>query len=67
MRTLKITQMNGKVTTMQVNSISTAEMVVRSEMCWYSTGTVFTIDGKVFRKIHVRDSIRGYADLEEVL
>ena len=44
----------------------TPEMIVRSQMCWYSIGTVFEVDGKAFRKIHVDDAVKGYAELEKV-
>lgn len=43
----------------------TPEMIARSQMCWYKIGTVFEVDGKNFRKIHVGDAINGYAELEE--
>ena len=41
------------------------EMIARSQMCWYSVGTVFEVNGKSFRKIHIDDAIKGYAELEE--
>ena len=45
---------------------TTPEMIARSEMCWYSTGTIIEVNGKAFRKIHVNDAVKGYAELEEV-
>lgn len=52
---------------------SSAEMAVRSEMCWYSDDTVFIVSdesGKVFRfkKIKSDNPVIGYTDLiEEVM
>ena len=63
-----IKQKSGKISHNRVLSRyeTTPEMIARSEMCWYSAGTIFEINGKAFRKIHVNDSVKGYADLEEV-
>ena len=49
----------------------TAEMVVRCEMCWYMTGTEFSVidsNGNVsrFKKVHSDDAISGYCDLIEL-
>lgn len=58
----------GEVSQNRVTSMfeTAPEIIVRSQMCWYSVGTVFEVNGKAFRKIHVDDAIRGYAELEEV-
>lgn len=65
---ITIKQPTGKV--LQVRVISefetTPEMIVRSQMCWYSVGTVFEVGSKAFRKIHDDDDVKGYAELEEV-
>lgn len=58
----------GKVSQNKVMSRfeTTPEMIVRAQMCWYSIGTVFEVNGKVFRKIAVDDTVKGYAELEKV-
>lgn len=63
-----IKQPTGKVSQNRIMSRfeTTPEMIVRSQMCWYSVGTVFEVNGKTFRKIHVDDDVKGYTELEEV-
>ena len=58
----------GKISQNKVMSEfeKTPEMIARSQMCWYSIGTVFEVNGKAFRKIHVDDAVKGYAELEKV-
>lgn len=65
---ITIKQPTGKVSQNRIMSRfeTTPEMIVRSQMCWYSGGTVFEVNGKAFRKIHVDDAVNGYAELEEV-
>ena len=65
---ITIKQPTGKVSQNRIMSRfeTTPEMIARSEMCWYSTGTIIEVNGKAFRKIHVDDSVKGYAELEEV-
>lgn len=65
---ITIKQPTGKILHKKVTSRfeTTPEMIVRSQMCWYSVGTVFEVNGKAFRKIHVDDAIEGYAELEGV-
>ena len=65
---INIRQPTGEILHKKVTSKfeTTPEMIVRSQMCWYSVGTVFEVNGKTFRKIHVGDAINGYAELEEV-
>lgn len=65
---LTIKQPTGEILHKKVTSRfeTTPEMIVRSQMCWYSVGTVFEVNSKTFRKIHVDDAIEGYAELEEV-
>lgn len=65
---MTIRQPTGKVSQVRVTSRfeTTPEMIARSQMCWYSTGTVFEVNGKAFRKIDDNDDAKGYAELEEV-
>ena len=65
---ITIKQVTGKVTRNRIMSRfeTSPEMIARSEMCWYSDGTIFEINGKTYRKIKVNDAVKGYADLEEV-
>ena len=56
---------NGK--SIQVNAIS-AEIAVRSQMCWYGYDTIFTVsdnNGNVekYRKTKARDITTGYTNL----
>ena len=56
---------NGKL--MQINA-SSAEIAVRSQMCWYGYDTIITVsdsNGNVekYRKIKSRDAATGYTDL----
>ena len=56
---------NGK--SMQINA-SSAEIAVRSQMCWYGYDTIFTVsynNGNVekYRKTKSRDAATGYTDL----
>lgn len=64
---MTIRQPTGKVSQVRVTSRfeTTPEMIVRSQMCWYSTGTVFEVNGKAFRKIDDNDDVKGYAELKE--
>lgn len=64
---MAIRQPTGKISHQKVMSEfeTTPEMIARSQMCWYSVGTVFEVNGKSFRKIHIDDAIKGYAELEE--
>ena len=59
---------NGKSST---HHAYTAEMAVRSAMCWYMTGTEFSVidsNGNVsrFKKVSADDFISGYCDLIEL-
>ena len=56
---------NGK--SMQINA-SSAEIAVRSQMCWYGYDTTFTVsdnNGNVekYRKAKSRDAATGYTNL----
>lgn len=65
---INIRQPTGEILHKKVTSKfeTTPEMIVRSQMCWYSVGTVFEVDSKAFRKIHDDDDVKGYAELKEV-
>ena len=56
---------NGK--SIQVNAIS-AEIAVRSQMCWYGYNTMFTVSDsngntEKYRKTKSRDAATGYTNL----
>ena len=57
----------ANVKSIQVNAIS-AEIAVRSQMCWYGYDTIFTVsdnNGNVekYRKTKARDITTGYTNL----
>lgn len=59
---------NGK--SQQIKAIS-AETAARSEMCWYTYGTLLTVtdeNGNInsYRKIKSNNNISGYAELKKV-
>ena len=56
---------NGK--SMQINT-SSAEIAVRSQMCWCGYDTIITVSDsngntEKYRKIKSRDDVTGYTDL----
>ena len=56
---------NGKST--QINA-SSAEIAVRSQMCWYGYDTIFTVSDsngntENYRKVRSEQAILGYTDL----
>ena len=56
---------NGKL--IQVNA-SSAEVAVRSQICWYGYDTIFTVsdnngDVEKYRKAKSRDAATGFTDL----
>ena len=56
---------NGK--SMQINA-SSAEIAVRSQMCWYGYDTIITVldsnsNTEIYRKTKSRDDATGYTDL----
>lgn len=65
---ITIKRPTGKVSQNKVMSEfeKTPEMIARSQMCWYSIGTIIEVNGKAFRKIDINDAINGYAELEKV-
>lgn len=59
---------NGKAT--ETEGYST-ESIARSEMCWWSCGTVATVldensKAEVFKKIKTNDAVTGYYDLIKI-
>ena len=66
MNNYTITIMTGnKVTSCTVKAMS-AEMAVRSIMCWYSNNTLFTINNVTYKKVATNNSVTGYTELIKV-
>lgn len=62
--TITITMAN-KVTLCTVEAMS-AEMAVRSIMCWYSNNTLFTINNVTYKKVATDNSVTGYTELIKI-
>lgn len=62
--TITITMAN-KVTSCTVEAMS-AEMAVRSIMCWYSNNTLFTINNVTYKKVATDNSVTGYTELIKI-
>lgn len=61
-----------KLTKYEIEDWKSAEMLVRSEACWYSIDTTFVVKDmltnivSVFKKIATNNSVTGYCDIIEL-
>ena len=75
MKTMNVTIINDNIikqTKYEIEDWKSAEMLVRSEACWYNTDTTFVVKDmltnivSVFKKIVPNKSISGYCDIIEL-
>ena len=75
MKTMNVTIINDntiKQTKYEIEDWKSAEMLVRSEACWYNIDTTFVVKDmltnivSVFKKIVTNSSVTGYCDIIEL-
>lgn len=75
MKIMNMTIINGKTIKQnkyKVEDWKSAEMLVRSEACWFNSNTTFVVKDmltnvvSVFKKIATNNSVTGYCDIIEL-
>ena len=54
------------ITSLSSVEAMSAEMAVRSIMCWYSNNTLFTINNVTYKKVATDNSVTGYTELIKI-
>lgn len=75
MKMMNVTIINDntiKQTNYEIEDWKSAEMLVRSQSCWFNSNTTFVVKDmltnvvSVFKKIATNDSVTGYCDIIEL-